>query len=269
MRIGYQGEPGSYSHQAAGELFAPGERVGFETFPGAFEGLASGSVERLVLPIENSTTGSILPVLDRLVSDGVAIIGEHLVQVRHALLAVPGADISGIKEVWSHPEALAQASTALSEQGWVPVPHHDTAGAVRLVSEGADPSIAALGRADAAERHGLVVLRENVIDHSQNTTRFLVLQSDPPTFAGDANKSSLSFATAHTPGALALALTELGLRGANLTRIESRPTADAWEYHFYVDLTHGEGEAGYRAVAEPLPATIRDMHHLGTYRSVR
>lgn len=269
MRIGYQGEPESYSHQASGELFPDGERVGFETFPGAFEGLQAGSVDLLVLPIENSTTGSILPVLDRLVSDGVAILAEHLVEVRHALLGVPGAEIDGIKEVWSHPEALSQASAALTTNNWIPVPHHDTAGAVRLVAERADPTVAALARADAATAHGLEVLRENVIDNRQNTTRFVVLQLGDPLFAEDANKTSISFATSHTPGALALALTELGLRGANLTRIESRPTADAWDYHFYIDLVHQPGEAGYRAVMEPPPATMADVHHLGTYRSVR
>ena len=269
MRIGYQGEPESYSHQAAGELFPEAERIGFETFPGAFEGLRAGSVDQLVLPIENSTTGSILPVLDRLVSDEVAIVAEHLVEVRHALLGVPGADVDGIKEVWSHPEALSQASVALTKNGWIPVPHHDTAGAVRLVAKGNDPTVAALARADAAAAHGLEVLRENVIDHRQNTTRFVVLQLDGPRFAEDANKTSISFATSHTPGALALALTELGLRGANLTRIESRPTADAWDYHFYIDMIHEPGEAGYRSVMEPTPATMADMHHLGTYRSVR
>jgi prephenate dehydratase len=244
------------------------ELVGFETFPACFAALATGEVHQLVLPIANSTTGSILPVLDRLVSDRVSILAEHLVEVRHALLGVPGASPDGVKEVWSHPEALTQASGALARRGYHPVPAHDTAGAVRLVAERGDPSIAALGRPEAAAEHGLDVLVDNMIDRSHNTTRFLVLTTDAPTFGADANKTSISFATSHTPGALALALTELGLRGANLTRIESRPTEDAWAYHFYVDLLHEPGEAGFRAVMDPPPATLQDVHHLGTYRGI-
>lgn len=268
MRVGYQGEPGSYSHLAAGELFPDGERIGFASFPAAFAAFDEGLVDLLCLPIENSTTGSILPVLDRLLHSGLAITREHLVEVRHALLAIPGTTVDQIKQVWSHPEALSQAARVLAAHGWEPEPAHDTAGAVRLVAERADPSIAALARADAAADHGLEVLIENVVDHQENTTRFVVLEAGPPTIADDADKSTLAFSTSHTPGALALALTELGLRGANLTRIESRPTEDAWHYRFYVDLMHPAGEAGFRAVLEPTPATITDVHHLGSYRSV-
>jgi prephenate dehydratase len=269
MRIGYQGEAQSYSHQAVGELFPDADAVGLPTFAGAFAALSGGAVDRLVLPIENSTTGSVLPVLDRLFDAQAAIVGEHRVEVRHALVGVPGTALSDIKRVRSHPEALSQAESMLTANGWMPVPAHDTAGAVREVAEMGDPAEAALAPAGAARSHGLVILMSDVVDREHNTTRFVVLAPGAPVIAEDADKSSVAFQTQHRPGALALALTELGLRGANLTRIESRPSDLAWSYRFFVDLLHPPGPSGLKAVFEPPLATVADFHHLGSYRAVR
>jgi prephenate dehydratase len=267
MRIGYQGEPGAYSHRASGELFPDAERVGFPTFASAFHALRDSDVDRLVLPIENSTTGSVLPVLDRLHSSNASIVGEHLVEVQHALMVVPGATFDDIKTVRSHPEALSQAQDRLDRRGWTPVPTFDTAGAVRQVAENADPTEAAMASADAAKRHGLRVLESNFVDRDHNTTRFVVLQLGQAEVPADADKTSVVFFTGHTPGALALALTELGLRGANLTRIESRPSEEAWKYKFFVDMRHTPGPRGLAEVLDPPPATIADIRILGTYRS--
>ncbi len=267
MTIGYQGEPHSYSHVASGEFFPGVERVGFPSFPAAFAALEAGDVARLMLPIENSTTGSILPVLDRLVSSGVRLIGEHHVEVQHALLALPGATLESIRTVHSHPEALSQAQSMIARHGWDAMPEHDTAGAVRLVAERGLLTEACLARAAAADAHGLVVLKENMIDREHNTTRFVAVELGPAQIPDDGDKTSVCFEVGHHPGALALALTELGLRGANLTRIESRPTEKAWSYRFFVDLTHAPGKAGYVSVFEPPLVTLADVHHLGTYRS--
>jgi len=151
MKAGYQGEPGSYSHRAADELLPGAERIGFPSFVAAFKALADGEVDRLVLPIENSTTGSVLPVLDRLVEADAAIVAEHLIEVRHALLGLPGATIDQVKTVRSHPVALGQAEDLLLERGWTAVPTHDTAGAVREVREMDDPSQVALAPPDSGE----------------------------------------------------------------------------------------------------------------------
>ncbi|MDX1689467.1 MAG: prephenate dehydratase domain-containing protein [Acidimicrobiia bacterium] len=269
MRVGYQGEAQSYSHRAVGELFGDAEALGLPTFAGAFAALAGGAVDRLVLPIENSTTGSVLPVLDRLVDAPASIVAEHRVEVRHALVGVPGAELADVQRVRSHPEALAQAESMLTANGWAPVPAHDTAGAVREVAAHGDPAEAALAPPGAARSHGLVVLMEDVVDREHNTTRFVVLAPGDPVVPDDADKSSVAFQTQHRPGALALALTELGLRGANLTRIESRPSGLAWSYRFFVDLLHLPGPAGLEAVLEPPLATVADFHHLGSYRADR
>ena len=269
MRVGYQGEAYSYSHQATGELFPEAERVGFPSFVAAFEALRDGEVHRLVLPIENSTTGSVLPVLDRLVPGRVHIVAEHLVEVRHALLGVPGAAVDEVKRVRSHPEALAQAEAIITHWGWEPVPVHDTAGAVRQVAELGRPEEAALAPEAAASPHGLAVLLRDVVDRAHNTTRFVVLAVGDQPVPPDADKTSVVFTTLHQPGALALALTELGLRGANLTRIESRPSEEAWRYRFFVDLSHPPGPEGLASVFQPPLATVTDLVFLGSYRSAR
>lgn len=265
MKVGYQGEGLSYSDQAAGELFPEDERIGYPTFVAAFDALRDGEVARLVMPIENSTTGSVLPVLDRLLPGQVHIVAEYLVEVRHALLGLHGAALEGIKRVRSHPEALAQAESILTHWGWEPVPVHDTAGAVRVIAEQGDPTEAALAPERAAQAFGLTVLLRDVVDRSHNTTRFVALAGGDQEIASHADKSTVAFTTAHTPGALALALTELGLRGANLTRIESRPTDEAWRYRMFVDMTHAPGAGGVKALFDPPPATLADLRFLGTY----
>lgn len=246
-------------------MFPGDEPVGFETFPHCFAALDGGEVDRLALPIENSTTGSILPVVDRLLAGGFSIAGEHLVAVQHAVLAVPGTTLDQIERVHSHPEALTQAQGRIVAEGWHPAPEHDTAGAVRLVADLANPADAAMARPEAAAPHGLVVMIEGFVDQAHNTTRFVEVRKGQPEFAEDANKSSVVFETTHQPGALALALTDLGLRGANLTRIESRPTETAWAYRFHVNFLHEPGEAGFRKILEPTPGTLTNLHHLGTY----
>ena len=273
MRVGYQGEPYSYSWRAAGELFPDGEAIGLHGFAEAFQALDAGRVDRLVLPVENSTTGSVLPVLDRLPGDGahspIAIVAEHLVEVRHSLLGVPGASLAGVRRALSHPEALAQAEATLLELGIEPVARSDTAGAVREVAEAGDTTVAALAPPEAGAEHGLDVLRPDVMDRDHNTTRFVVLRPGEPEVGPDDDKTTMVFTVAHQPGALALALTELGLRGANLTRIESRPGTEAWTYRFFVDLVHPPGPAGLAAVLDPPPATLAHLQVLGSYVSVR
>lgn len=267
MKAGYQGEPESYSYRVAGKLLPDAERVGFASFAAAFHALADKDVDRLVLPIENSTTGSVLPVLDRLVAAPASIIAESVLEVRHALLGVAGSDVGNIKTVRSHPEALGQAEELLLEREWEAVATHDTAGAVREVAEMGDPTQAALAPAESGEAHGLEVLLSDVIDRHHNTTRFVVLAPGDPQVDADDDKTSIAFETSHTAGALALVLTELGLRGANLTRIESRPSIEQWRYRFFVDFVHPPGAAGLGQVLEPPPATIANLYVLGSYRS--
>jgi prephenate dehydratase len=271
MKIGYQGEQHSYSYRAASELFPDGEFIGHRGFALAFDALEAGDVDRLVVPVENSTTGSVLPVLDRLPGDAshvrFSILAEHLVEVRHTLHGIPGASIEDIREVRSHPQALAQAEHALLDLGIDAIPTHDTAGAVRQVAEGGDPTVAALAPPRAGSAHGLVVLLDDVLDRDHNTTRFVVLAVGDPVVNDDDDKTTIVVTGSHTPGSLALVLTELGLRGANLTRIESRPAGVAWNYRFFIDLVHAPGPDGLAHVLEPPPANAASVLNLGSYKA--
>jgi len=269
MRVGYQGEEHSYSHQVVSELFPSSGAAGLPSFPAAFAALDDRSVDRLVVPIANSTTGSILEVLDRLAASNATIVAEHYGHVRHALIGRPGATTKSIKRVLSHPEALAQARETLSTNGWEPVPVQDTAGAVRLIAEEDDLAQAALAPPASRDRYGLEILMSNVMDRDHNSTRFVVLAPGDTEPVADADKTSIRFSTSHTPGALALVLTEIGLRGANLTRIESRPGDTAWTYRFFVDLLHAPGPEGVERVLDPPPSSMHDLVVLGSYRAVR
>ena len=271
MRIGYQGEPHSYSYRAATELFPEDEYVGHPGFAVAFEALEYGHVDRLVVPVENSTTGSVLPVLDRLTGNGgrarFSILAEHLVEVRHTLHGLPGASLEGLVEVRSHPQALSQAERALVKLGVDAIPAADTAGAVRQVAELGDPTVAALAPPRAGAAYGLEVLLENVLDKDHNTTRFVVLHVGEPEVNEDDDKTTIVVTFSHTPGSLALVLAELGLRGANLTRIESRPAGDAWNYRTFIDLVHEPGPEALKRVLDPPPAHAAALLNLGSYKA--
>lgn len=271
MIVGYQGEAYSYSHQASTELFPDGELTGFGSFAAAFDALEHRTIDRLVVPVENSTTGSVLPVLDRLPGDDrhvrFSILAEHLVEVRHTLHGLPGAKLDDIRIVRSHPQALAQAEYALLELGIEGLPTHDTAGAVRQVAAEGDPTVGALAPPSAGAAHDLVVLLENVLDKDHNTTRFVVLHVGEPEVNEDDDKTTIVVTGSHTPGSLALILTELGLRGANLTRIESRPAGVAWNYRFFIDLVHEPGPSGLKRVLDPPPANAAAVLNLGSYRA--
>ena len=267
-RVGYQGEVYSYSHQVATDLFPDRQLCGYPSFVGAFRAIREGEVGLLVLPIENSTTGSVLPVLNRLEAGDFHIIAEHLKVASHGLLGVEGAQLSDVRRVFSHPEALAQAERTITRRGWEAVPVHDTAGAVRMVASEGDLRQAALAHVSAAAL-GLVVLLEDVVDRADNTTRFVVLAPGPPSVPDHANKSSVVFEVLHRPGSLALALTELAARGANLTRIESRPATEAWRYRFFVDLVHSPGPEGLSKVFNPDLVTVSNLRMLGSYRAAQ
>ena len=268
MRIGYQGEALSYSDQAVGELFPDGERVGFHSFVAAFESLRDGAIERLVVPIENSTTGSVLPVLDRLLPGQVHIIAEHLVEVRHALLGLHGSALEGIKRVRSHPEALAQAEAILTHWGWEPVPVHDTAGAVRQIAEQDDPTEAALAPERVAEPFGLTVLLRDVVDRPHNTTRFVVLV---PGQVADRRRRRQDHRCLHDrpySGRAGPGPDRIGAAGRQPDPDRVTPYRGGMAISHVRRSDPSARAGGVARVFEPPPATLSDLRFLGTYRSV-
>jgi chorismate mutase/prephenate dehydratase len=271
-RVAFQGAEGAYSHLAARKYFGDREGAmefcGFQTFVRALREAESGAAGYAFLPIENTTAGSINETYDLLRHTDLKIVGEEILEVRHCLLALPGASLLGITRVVSHPQALAQCSHFLTElSGVTAVPFIDTAEAARHVKETGDPALAAIASEEAGQHHGLEVLRRDIADQEENWTRFVVVSTvaitpDPriPT------KTSLVFSTPHRHGALAHCLNLLDAHGLNLTKLESRPVPrHPWEYLFYVDFEGAETEdAATRAIAA-LSAECPYLKVLGSY----
>ena len=271
-RVAFQGAEGAYSHLAARKYFGDREGEmefhGFPTFARALHEAESGAAGYVLLPIENTTAGSINETYDLLRHTDLRIVGEEILEVRHCLLSLPGASLSGITRVVSHPQALSQCSRFFAElPGITAVPFVDTAEAARHVKETGDPALAAIASEEAGQHHGLQVLQRDVADQEENWTRFVLVSAvaitpDPriPT------KTSLVFSTPHRHGALAHCLNLLDAHGLNLTKLESRPVPrHPWEYLFYVDFEGPETEdAATRAIAA-LSAECPYLKVLGSY----
>ncbi len=235
--VAFQGEPGAYSQEAVFQVFGPQvNTLPCPTFEDIFKAVETGRATLGLLPVENSQAGSINQAFDLLLDHDLRVVGEVKLRVRHCLMAAPGAQAADIKRVYSHYQALAQCERYLRTRGWEAVVAYDTAGAARELAADPQPGAAAIASALAAQIYGLEVLDSGIEDSPDNTTRFFLLGREEPPPA-KRNKTSIVFATMHTPGALYHVLGELATRGINLTKLESRPRRNRpWHYVFYVDL---------------------------------
>ena len=232
--VAFQGELGAYSELAALEFFNREVTVlPRPSFAQVFDAVSSGEADRGVIPIENSLTGSIHDNYDLLLSRDLVITGEIKLRISHNLLAVSGADIGGLKRIYSHPQALSQCKDFLATLDGVEfVSVYDTAGAARRISETGRHDEAAIASEQAALDYGLSILRAGIESNRKNFTRFLVLSRELLEPAED-SKTSVVFATRNIPGALFKSLSVFALRDIDLYKIESRPIPGSpWEYMF-------------------------------------
>jgi chorismate mutase / prephenate dehydratase len=272
LRITYQGVEGSYSHLAAQKRYAgrAGGALlsGHDTFRGAAEAVLAGTADLALLPIENTTAGSINETYDLLAGGGLHITGEVVSAIEHCLLALPGVALDELRIVMSHPQALAQCAGFFSTHPQLePRAEVDTAGSARKVAEGNDRTHAAIASAAAAKRYGLVVLATGIQTTSGNATRFVEIGLRPaPVPEGSAAKTSLVLSLADRPGALGEILMRFAGRGLSLTKLESRPIPDApFTYRFYADvLGHAASEPFHAALDDIRPLTT-ELRILGTY----
>lgn len=267
MRVAYQGEPGAYSEAAALAHFKSEiEPVPCESFEAVFEAVEGGDCERGLVPIENSLAGSIHRNYDLLLRYALFIVGEYPLNVQHCLIGLPGVSLGEIRQVISHPQALAQCERHLKElPGVSTAAVHDTAGSVRLVGERGERWVAAIASRRAAEVYGLAVLASNFEDDPHNYTRFLEIAAQPLEPQGPA-KTSIVFTLRNQPGALFKALSVFALRDIDLTKIESRPlVGQPFEYLFYVDFAGSTGELTVRRALEHLGEYALMLRVLGSY----
>ena len=268
MRIAIQGEPGSFSHEAALGLVADGVIVPCSLSADVFKALSDESVDAAVIPIENSLAGSVLEHFDLLLQHNVKVVRESLLRIRHNLIAISGATVGDIDRVFSHPVALAQCRRFLAEHPRMEsFAFYDTAGSVKQLVELRDKHAAAIASEAAAHFYGAEILRSGIEDNPENYTRFFLVRRTPDAVTDpDANKISLAFSVENRPGSLVAALNELSAMGTNLTKIESRPVhGTPWEYVFYVDCQIQSLAEGVKAM-EALKPHCAMVKELGTYR---
>jgi chorismate mutase/prephenate dehydratase len=269
FRAALQGELGSFSDEAIQQLWGDrAERVPFRDFADVTAAVASGVTERGVLPIENTIVGSINGSHDALSAlPGLHAVGETVVAVHHCLLAAPGTPFEEIRMVLSHPVALAQCGRFFAEHPEIEVhPVYDTAGAAMDVSRIADPAVAALASRRAAHHYELDIVRADIEDRPDNQTRFLAIASAPEAVPeGTPARTMMLLRTADTPGALLRALTPLAMHGANIRRLESRPTGEPWSYRFFIEFDHAAGDPIAAAVVRDMSALAAETRVIGTY----
>ena len=270
VEVGFQGEPGAYSQEAAVSFFGPSIETGpFGTLEEVFKAVEDGTLPYGIVPVENSQVGSITRCYDFLLDSNVMVSGETLARVTHCLIANPGVPLEAVKRVYSHPQALGQCQGYLKKLGVEVVPAYDTAGSVRMIKEEKILDGAAIASARAAEIYGMNILAREIEDNHSNTTRFFVLSKQDSAPTGS-DKTSVVFMLQHRPGTLYEALRVFADRKINLTKIESRPTRQKpWEYNFYLDFEGHREDPVVREALEQLKPHTLFLKVLGSYPRAR
>ena len=269
--IAYNGVPGAFSESAVVGFFGEdSERTCYRTFEEIFAAVASSEVRYGVVPVENSSSGSIMTVYDLMGKYACHIVGEQLVRVEHCLLGVPGATIEDVKTVYSHEQGFAQCPVFLGQHpDWVTTPYFNTAISARHVAELGDVHSAAIASRLAARHYGLSILAPDIHSVDGNHTRFFIVSASPEPI-GVADKATITFTLRHERGTLMRALSSFVAMGMNLTHIESRPLHESnWEYCFYVDLSGNVSSDNLRILMDSLRADCENCRLLGSYRAAK
>lgn len=274
MKIAYQGIPQAYSHlvalKVAQQLGIAAESVPEPTFRAVVDAVAASAVQLGVLPIENTSAGSINQVYDLLRDATVSIVGEQVWEVNHCLAAPPNSSVAQLTRVLSHPQALEQCSNFLAElTGCEILGLPNTAEAMKTVGVAGNIAWAAIGSPQAATAYGLTILRHDIANQPENYTRFVVIAATPVAVnAALPCKTSIVFSTPHRKGALVDCLQVLAEHDLNLTKLESRPRPRRpFEYLFYVDFEGAIGAANVDRALHALRQRTLFLKVLGCYLS--
>lgn len=267
-RIAYQGEPGANSHIACREAFADFDPIAYPTFEDALAAVKQGDVAYAMIPIENSVAGRVADIHHLLPDAALYIVGEHFLRVRHQLMALPDATLSSINRVMSHTQALGQCRNTLRQHGLRPVPEADTAGSARMVSESGDTTLAAIASSLAAEIYGLKILKSDVEDEDHNTTRFVILASEPDDADPDDGPivTTFLFRVRNVPAALYKALGGFATNGVNMTKLESYQTEGTFNATmFFADIEGHPAQRPVQLALEELSFFSSEVKLLGSY----
>lgn len=270
-KVVYLGIPGSYSYIAVVNYFKNEiSMIGVDSIKLVFQKVVAGDCEFGIVPLENSTSGSIVETYDLLLGTGLSIVGEAILHIHHHLLGnrkVKHADkdLRRIRRCYSHPQAISQCAAFFNTHWWIkPVFTSDTASAAQLVAKNNKMSEVAIAGQEAARIYDLLVIRKNIETSSNNFTRFAAI-SKKRNKTG--NKISLAFSVKHVPGSLFRALAPYAKKGLNLTKIESRPVMDRpWEYIFFLDFAiNGKEKEAHEVIVE-MKGVTNFLTPLGRYQ---
>ena len=270
QKIAYQGVPGAYSHIACMELFPNQEYVPCDTFEIAMEMVKNGSVDKAVIPVENSNAGRVSDVHFLLPKVGLHIVGEHFLRIEHQLLALKGAKLEDIISAASHPQALAQCHDFLKAHNIKAVSRIDTAKSCEKIVLEQDKTKAAIASKLAAKIYGLDILASNIENADNNTTRFLIMQKDEALPEDDGGKfiTSIVFITKHIPAALYKVLGGFATNGINISKLESYlVNGKFFSAQFYIEVEQHFNTKALRYALEELKFFSEEYQMLGCYKA--
>ena len=264
--VACQGIKGANSGTAAQKFFPVPNIVYVKNFEGVFGAVESGLCEYGVLPIENSTAGSVLEVYDLMRKHNFHIVRSVRVRIAHCLAALPDAELKDIKNVISHPQALMQCGEFIKKSGYLSQADENTAIAAKRVAESGDKTLAALCSKECANEYGLKILKENVQQSDANYTRFILIKKDLCIYKG-ADKMSVMTSLPHEAGSLNRMLGRFSALGLNLTKLESRPIAGSdFEFMFYFDFDGDVTEPAVHNLIAELENGSDNFVFLGAYK---
>ena len=267
--IACQGIEGGNSQEACDRILPRGHIVYVKTFQAVASAVESGLCKFGVLPIENSSNGSVRAVYELLQSHNLSVVRSTRLHIRHELLALPGVSMDDITEIRSHEQALGQCSRFLNSLNGVRmVPSANTALAAQEVAQSGNRHAAAISSHSCAALYGLQCVNDRIMDSDNNYTRFICVSKDPAIYSG-ANRISLIIATENKPGALYDVLSKLAATGVNMTKLESCPVSGRnFEFMFFLELEASVKEPGVLSMLEELERNCASFQFLGSYAEV-
>ena len=267
--VACQGVEGAYAQIACEKIFKAPFIMYFKNFDGVFNAIDQGLCQYGVLPIENSTAGSVKKVYDLMIRHNFSIVRTFRLKVDHNLLALPGAKIDSITEIYSHEQAINQCSAFLATLPGVKViPVENTAVAAQMVANSGRNDVAALSSRSCAELYGLSCLASCIQDKGNNYTRFIRIAKNLEIYPGS-DKTSIMMVLSHKPGALYKVLARLYTLGINVTKLESRPIPDRdFEFMFYFDLETSIYSEEFVQLMCELDELCEEFKYLGSFCEV-
>ena len=267
--VACQGVEGANSQIACEKMFQNPFILYFKSFESVFSAIEQGLCQYGILPIENSTAGSVKKVYDLMIRHNFSIVRTFRLKIDHNLLAKPGVKLGDIKEIYSHEQALNQCSAFLETLTGVKlIAVENTAVAAKMVAESDRTDIAAISSRSCMELYGLANLAPSIQDKDNNRTRFICISKNLEIYPG-ADKTSIMMILPHRPGALYRVLARLYVLGINVTKLESRPIPDRdFEFMFYFDLDTSIYSEEFVQLMCELDELCEEFRYLGSYSEV-